>query len=226
MNGLKIGQVAEQANVNIETVRYYEKQGLILQVPRTESGYRQFTVETVERIKFIKRAQELGFTLSEVKKILSVSDGNDYDCRDIRQFAIRKIEEIEQKILDLGKIKFVLNELSALCPAHGPVDKCPILQKFKDGGNEMAKRLIEVFTAGCYVCEKAVNEIKALACPNCEVKVYDLNKKCETGECEVKAKQYGVNSLPAVAIDGKLVSCCTNRGIDIEALKKAGLGQQ
>jgi len=89
----------------------------------------------------------------------------------------------------------------------------------------MAKRLIEVFTAGCYVCEKAVNEIKALACPNCEVKVYDLNKKCETGECEVKAKEYGVNSIPAVAIDGKLISCCTNRGIDIEALKTAGLGQ-
>lgn len=89
----------------------------------------------------------------------------------------------------------------------------------------MAKRLIEVFTAGCYVCENAVKEIKALACPNCEVKVYDLNKKCDTNECENKAKQYGINSVPAVAIDGKLVDCCSNRGIDIEALKRAGLGQ-
>lgn len=90
---------------------------------------------------------------------------------------------------------------------------------------KLAKRLIEVFTAGCYVCENAVKEIKALACSNCEVKVYDLNKKCDTNKCETKAKQYGINSVPAVAIDGKLVDCCSNKGINIEALKRAGLGQ-
>jgi len=222
---LKIGQVAAQANVNLETVRYYERQGLISEPPRAESGYRQFTVETVERIKFIKRAQELGFTLSEIKKLLSVTNGGDFNRQDIRQFALQKIDEIEQTITDLGKIKSVLHDLSAQCVACGSDDSCPILKNLENGGNEMAKRLIEVFTSGCYVCEKAVNEIKALACPNCEVKVYDLNKKCETGECEVKAKEYGVNSIPAVAIDGKLVSCCSNRGIDIEALKVAGLGQ-
>lgn len=89
---------------------------------------------------------------------------------------------------------------------------------------KLAKRLIEVFTAGCYICENAVKEIKALSCSNCEVKVYDLNKGCETNECKEKAKQYDIKSVPAVAIDGKLVDCCSNRGIDIEALKRAGLG--
>ncbi|OLN31416.1 thioredoxin family protein [Desulfosporosinus metallidurans] len=87
------------------------------------------------------------------------------------------------------------------------------------------KRLIEIFTAGCYICENAVKEIKTLACPNCEVKVYDLNKKCDTNECVEKAEQYGVKSVPAVAINGKLVDCCSNRGIDYETLKRAGLGQ-
>ncbi|TDT63598.1 glutaredoxin [Fonticella tunisiensis] len=87
------------------------------------------------------------------------------------------------------------------------------------------KRLIEVFTAGCYICENTVKEIKALACPNCEVIVYNLNKKCETNECENKAKQYGIKSVPAVAINGKLIDCYNNRGIDFEALKRAGLGQ-
>ena len=87
------------------------------------------------------------------------------------------------------------------------------------------KRLIEIFTAGCYICENAVKEIKTLACPNCEVKVYDLNKKCDTNECVEKAEQYGVKSVPAVAINGKLVDCCSNRGIDYESLKRAGLGQ-
>ena len=87
------------------------------------------------------------------------------------------------------------------------------------------KRLIEIFTADCYICENAVKEIKTLACPNCEVKVYDLNKKCNTNECVEKAEQYGVKSVPAVAINGKLVDCCSNRGIDYETLKRAGLGQ-
>ena len=225
MSGLKIGQVAEQANVNVETIRYYERLGLITQPPRAESGYRQFSLETVERIKFIKRAQELGFTLAEIKEMLSISDGNDHDCRDIKHFALRKIDEIEQKVQDLNNIKSALHVLTDKCPSQGPVSNCPILQNFTNGGNKMAKRLIEVFTAGCYVCEKAVEEIKTLACPNCEVIVYDLNKKCESGICEVKAKEYGVNSIPAVAIDGKLVGCCAGRGIDIEALKAAGLGQ-
>lgn len=89
----------------------------------------------------------------------------------------------------------------------------------------MTKRLIEVFTAGCYICENTVNEIKSLACANCEIKVYDLNKKCDTNECQDKAKEYGIQSVPAVAINGKLVDCCSKRGIDIEVLKRAGLGQ-
>lgn len=88
----------------------------------------------------------------------------------------------------------------------------------------MAKTLVEVFTAGCTVCEGAVRQVKDLACSNCEVVVYDLNKKCDTNECEDKAKAYGVKSVPAVAINGKLVECCSNNRINIQALKAAGLG--
>lgn len=224
MSELTIGQVAKIANVSIETIRYYERFGLMQQAPRAESGYRQFDTDIVEQIRFIKRAQALGFTLKEVKKLLSASENSEYDCNDIRQFTLRKIAEIEQKISDLEQIKSVLQEASSKCPTQGPLNNCPILQNFINGGSKMKKRKIEVFTSGCYVCKKAIDEIKALACPNCEVVVYDLNKKCATGECEVKAKEYGVNSIPAVAIDGKLVSCCTNKGIDFEALKRAGLG--
>lgn len=89
----------------------------------------------------------------------------------------------------------------------------------------VSKRLIEVFTGGCYICENAVKEIKALACSNCEVKVYGLSKGCDTNECKEKAEQYGIKSVPAVAINGKLVDCCKNKGIDLEVLKSAGLGQ-
>lgn len=87
------------------------------------------------------------------------------------------------------------------------------------------KRKVEVFTAGCPVCDETVKLVHEAACSSCEVIVYDLNKGCETNECRDKAKEYGVKSVPAVAIDGKLASCCTSGGVDIEALKKVGLGQ-
>ncbi|WP_257345811.1 thioredoxin family protein [Pseudalkalibacillus decolorationis] len=89
----------------------------------------------------------------------------------------------------------------------------------------MAKRFVEVFTSGCYLCEDVVKQVKDLACDNCEVVVYDLNKGCNTNECETRAKQHGVKSVPAVAINGELVDCCKNNGIDISSLKAAGLGQ-
>jgi hypothetical protein len=90
---------------------------------------------------------------------------------------------------------------------------------------KMAKRLVEVFTSGCYLCDDVVKQVKDLACDNCEVVVYDLNKGCDTNECEIKAKEYGVKAVPAVAIEGKLVDFCKNDGINIESLKAAGLGQ-
>jgi hypothetical protein len=89
----------------------------------------------------------------------------------------------------------------------------------------MPKRLIEVFTAGCMLCDGVIKQVKDLACDNCEVIVYDLNKGCATNECKTKATEYGVKAVPAVAINGKLVDCCKNNGIDIDALKAAGLGQ-
>lgn len=87
------------------------------------------------------------------------------------------------------------------------------------------KRQIEVFTAGCPVCEETVKQVKEAACSSCEVIVYDLNKGCETNEGRDKAKGYGIKAVPVVVIDGKLASCCTNKGVDMEALKKAGLGR-
>lgn len=89
----------------------------------------------------------------------------------------------------------------------------------------MAKRVVEVFTSGCFLCGDVVKQVKALACDHCEVIVYDINKGCATNECKIKAQEYGVKSVPAVAINGQLVDCCKNNGVDIESLKAAGLGQ-
>lgn len=86
MQGLTISQVARKANVNIETVRYYEKTGLISKPPRMESGYRCFPPEVVKQITFVKRAQELGFTLSEIKELITIANGEHYNCGEIASF--------------------------------------------------------------------------------------------------------------------------------------------
>ncbi len=90
----------------------------------------------------------------------------------------------------------------------------------------MAKRKVEVFTAGCPVCDEAVKAVRDTACPSCEVTVYDLNKGCATNDCRDKAKAYGVNRVPAVAVDGKLLECCRHGGIDASVLRAAGVGRE
>lgn len=87
------------------------------------------------------------------------------------------------------------------------------------------KRKVEVFTAGCPVCEPAVQMVKELACPDCDVHIHDLNKSCETGNCRVEAKKYGLTTVPAVVIDGKICSGCKGPGINKENLQAAGVGQ-
>lgn len=137
MNGLSISEVAKKSKVNIETVRYYERRRLIPEPPRTESGYRVFSLEIVERIKFIKRSQELGFTLDEIEKLLAITEDEEhYDSEEILDFTTQKIREIELKIYDLEKIKSALVDLSIQCPGSGnPICRCPIIETLSKGGD-------------------------------------------------------------------------------------------
>jgi glutaredoxin len=90
----------------------------------------------------------------------------------------------------------------------------------------MAKRLIEVFTAGCPLCDETVKLVRELACQNCEVQIYDLREGCTTNECRNKAKQYGIYRVPAVVVDGKVAECCQNQQlVSREALVATGIGQ-
>ncbi len=89
----------------------------------------------------------------------------------------------------------------------------------------MSKRNVEIFTSGCFICEDTVKLVKELACPSCEVTVYDLSNPCDSKECIDKARSYGVNSIPTVVIDGKIVECCERSNPDRDALIVAGLGK-
>lgn len=90
----------------------------------------------------------------------------------------------------------------------------------------MTKRLVEVFTAGCPLCDETVKLVRELACENCEVQIYDLREGCTTNECREKAVQYGIHRVPAVVVDGNLTDCCQNQQpVSREALVAAGIGQ-
>ena len=133
------GKLARRAGVNIETIRYYEQRGLIPEPPRTTSGYRQYTEDYVERIRFIKRAQELGFTLSEIKELLSLRVDPETDRGEVKQRAATKIVTIEEKISDLERMKHRLKLLVTSCSGRGPTSECPILEAM---GSEESYRTV------------------------------------------------------------------------------------
>jgi len=128
MGDLTIGRLARRAQVNVETIRYYERRGLIPKPPRSSSGYRLYPQEAVTRIRFIKRAKELGFSLKEISELLSLRVEPNTTCGDIRRRAEAKIVDIEGRIETLQRMKRALMELVALCQGRGPISECPILE--------------------------------------------------------------------------------------------------
>lgn len=124
---LTIGQLAEAADVGVETIRFYERQGLIAQPPRRRSGYRQYPPEAVRRVRFIRRAKELGFTLREIKELLSLRVDPNTTCAEVRAMTRAKIGDVERKMVELEAIKRVLDRLAATCRGKGPTSECPIL---------------------------------------------------------------------------------------------------
>ena len=127
MGRLTIGEVAKQAQVGIETLRYYERTGLVARPPRSESNYRLYPQETVRRVQFIKRAQELGFSLKEITELLVLRSAPETPCADIRQRALDKITTIEEKIRTLTAMKHALAKLIEECSGQGEITDCPIL---------------------------------------------------------------------------------------------------
>lgn len=128
MESFKTGELAKRAAVNVETLRFYERKGLLPVPPRRESGYREYPEESVARIRFIKRAQELGFSLDEIQELLSLRVRSDTPCAEVKRRAEKKIAEVRRKIEDLRAIESALDKLTASCSGRGPVGRCPILE--------------------------------------------------------------------------------------------------
>lgn len=120
-------EVAEKAGVNPETLRYYERKGIIPKPPRSAAGYRQYDTSYVQRLRFIQRAQELGFTLQEIKDLLALRVDDNRSCEDVRQHATKKKAAVEEKLRDLRRIRDALDVLITNCREEEPSNECPIL---------------------------------------------------------------------------------------------------
>ena len=134
MKGLTIGTLAKQSGVNLETVRFYERRGLLPEPPRSESGYRLYPPDAARRLRFIRRAQELGFSLKEVEELLSLRVLPRTTSRDIRKRAEAKIADIEAKMKALESMRQALGKLTKACVGCAPASECPILDSL-DGDN-------------------------------------------------------------------------------------------
>ncbi len=126
-------ELAKKAEVNKETIRFYEKKGLLSDPIRTDGGYRQYSQEDLERLIFIKNAKELGFALSEIKELLAIADGDIYKCSDVRQIAESKLDHINNKLKHLRKLKTTLTKLVAECQRAATIKNCPIIESLSKG---------------------------------------------------------------------------------------------
>jgi MerR family mercuric resistance operon transcriptional regulator/MerR family gold-responsive transcriptional activator of gol and ges genes len=131
---LTIGKVARQAGVNIETLRYYERRGLLVPDDHRESGYRLYTPEAVNRIRFIKSAQQLGFTLNEIVALLRLRVSHKASCRTVKRKAEEKLQNIRNKIAGLKALERVLKDLIRRCRTGATTEACPIMKSLDLSG--------------------------------------------------------------------------------------------
>ena len=129
MEHLTAGKLAQKARINIETIRFYERKGLLPKPKRTGSGYRMYSQESAQRIQFIKRSQQLGFSLKEILGLLSLRVDSKKTCGHVKKQTETKLDEINKKIKSLRRIQKALKNMAKSCQGKGPTSKCPILDE-------------------------------------------------------------------------------------------------
>ena len=143
MRAISIGELAKATGVGVETVRFYERKGLVTAPARKTSGYRQYSEETVERMRFIRRAQQVGFTLKEIKDLLALREDADSRRGDVRDKAAAKIADMDAKVDDLLAMRESLVALLTSCEGDGPASECPIIAALGDQRQQEAEAIHE-----------------------------------------------------------------------------------
>jgi len=132
-DSLKIGELATSAGVTPETVRYYEREGVIPPASRGHSGYRRYSRADADRLRFIRRARDLGFSLAEVRELLSIAEGDpSRPCEDVNRLALAHIAQVDEKLARLAALRTQLSQLAAACTPEAKVVQCSILSALSE----------------------------------------------------------------------------------------------
>lgn len=227
---LKIGAMARRFGLNVRTLRYYEELGLLPAAGRTESGYRVYSEADAERLRFVLQAKQVGFTLEEIRRIVELGQRGSA-CGYVRETLREHIAAIDAQLAALWRQR---QELGATAIAWQqrdavPGQLCGLIEQ--SGGtpriNEeeepmtIQKRKVEVFTAGCPVCEPAVQLVQRVACPSCDVTIYNVKDDAQAAQ---RAKAANISRLPMVLVDGQPLECCQIGPVAEAALRAAGVG--
>jgi len=199
---LRIGDMAKATGKSVAALRYYEQIGPLLPARRTESGYRDYSLEVVERVRFILQAKETGFTLREIARILTLSDRGQIPCGRVAQAARRKIDQIDRRIAQLKGRRSTLARAVDRWES-GLLDDspyCSILSASEESERsdpEMA-RTIEVYSAGCSLCDDTLQHVREAVAPcGCTV--------IERSPDGPEASSYGISSVPTIVAEGQVV---------------------
>ena len=123
---MRRSELAQQSGCNIETVRFYEKQGLLPAPPRTAGGQRDYAPEHLKRLTFIRRSRDLGFTLDEIRNLLALVDGRDWTCAEVKAITVKHLADIRCKVADLQRLARILEKMAAQCEGDA-VPECPVI---------------------------------------------------------------------------------------------------
>ena len=163
-----IGRAAKAAGVRIATIRFYERRGLIAQPRKPENGYRTYSPETVDRIRFIRQAQEIGFSLAEIEELLSLRADPNADCADVRGRAIEKRAEVQTKLDRLSQMREALDDLIASCPGGGDVKACTILDAMQREASAADPEFpTSTFEKGSRAMKTTILTIEGMHCDGC-----------------------------------------------------------
>jgi DNA-binding transcriptional MerR regulator len=246
---LKIGELAKRFGLNVRTIRYYEAIGLLPVPARTEGGYRLYSEGDAERLAFVLQAKRVGFSLEEIQRIVRLGEHGSA-CEYVRETLSRHIAEVEARIAELQRLRAELvAAASAWQEPRGPKSGhvCGLIEGWapspqtvehpprrKDGAcggtlsttdkeEEMTtpKRKVDIFTAGCPVCDPVVELVKRIACGSCEVAVHNVKDDPKAAE---RARSANVQRLPMVLVDGKPADCCQAGAVTEAGLRAAGIG--
>lgn len=125
---LTIGRAAREAGVGVDTIRYYEREGLLPTPRRTSSGYRQYGVDALAQLQFIRRAKDLGFSLDDIRELLALTGDRERGVAGVKSRAQARLDDVEHRIGELRRMQRGLNQLIKACPGHGALGACPILK--------------------------------------------------------------------------------------------------